>query len=97
MSHNGPRTKKLTLWIEEELIEKAKAYGKRHNKSVSELVSDYFRVLDGGVKMSLEDLPPIVKRLMGSLGSDVSIDDYKKHLEEKYLGNDTKNEPKEKK
>ncbi len=85
MCPKGPRTKKLTLWIDEGLIDKAKAYGKHSGKSVSELVSDYFRALDGGVEMSKKQLSSVTKQLLGSLKSEVSTDTYKQHLEDKYL------------
>ena len=76
---------KLTLRIDERLIKKAKTYAKRRGKSVSALVSDYFSMLEteGDRK---EKLPPKVASLRGILkGKDVSIEDYKKYLEEKYL------------
>ena len=85
MCPKGPRTKKLTLWIDEGLINKAKEYGRHSDKSVSQLVSDYFKALDGDVQMSMKQLSPITQKLLGSLKTDLSTDDYKKHLEEKYL------------
>lgn len=89
MCPKGPRTKKLTLWIDEGLIDKAKEYGKHSGKSVSEMVSDYFRALDSEVELSMQQLSPITQKLLGSLKAGASTDDYKKHLAEKYLTEDT--------
>ena len=76
---------KLTLRIDERLIEKAKSYAKRRGKSVSALVADYFSLLDTEESRK-EKLPPKVASLRGILkGKEVSIEDYKKYLEEKYL------------
>ena len=77
---------KLTLRLEDELIEKAKILARRRGKSVSKLVSEYFNYITSKELKSETDLPPIVKSLLGSMAnSDVNISDYKKHLEGKYL------------
>ena len=76
---------KLTLRIDEHLIEKAKTYAKRKGKSVSALVADYFSMLETKEERK-EKLPPKVASLRGILkGKEVSIEDYRKYLEEKYL------------
>ncbi|SHN93554.1 hypothetical protein BHECKSOX_463 [Bathymodiolus heckerae thiotrophic gill symbiont] len=75
---------KLTLRLEETLIQQAKSHAKQHDKSLSQVVSDYFQLLTNGTKNTV--LPPLTKSLVGVLESkDVDTDDYKKHLEEKYL------------
>lgn len=75
---------KLTLRLEEELIQQAKTYAKQHDKSLSQVVSDYFQLLTNGTKNTA--LPPLTKSLIGVLESKgVDTDDYKKHLEDKYL------------
>jgi Family of unknown function (DUF6364) len=56
---------KLTLRLDEEVIEHAKAYSKHAGKSVSQVVSDYFLQLEGPVQ--LEHLPPITASLRGIL------------------------------
>ena len=77
---------KLTLRIEASLIRQAKAHAKRQGKSLSQMVADYFRLLEkdaGGVE---ETLAPITRSLKGALhGTGVNEQDYRKHLEEKYL------------
>ena len=75
---------KLTLRLEESLIQQAKWYAKKHDKSLSKVVSDYFQVLTQ--KAEEVEAPPITRSLIGVLeGSGIEVDDYKKHLEEKYL------------
>ncbi len=75
---------KLTLRLEETLIKQAKSYARQHDKSLSQIVSDYFQMLSRKTQNS--NIPPITQSLIGILESqDVDIEDYKKHLEDKYL------------
>ena len=77
---------KLTLRLEDELIEKAKILARQRGKSLSRIVSEYFNYITSNEVDSNTDLPPIVKSLYGSLAnSDVDESDYKKYLEGKYL------------
>jgi hypothetical protein len=77
---------KLTLRLDEDLIRRAKSVAKKRSKSVSQLVADYFASLDKEPKQSAEDLAPIVRSLKGALrGTDVDIEDYRGHLEERHL------------
>ena len=77
---------KLTLRLEEQLIEQAKAYATHSGKSISQIVADYFKLLT-----SIPDKPapqplPLTKSLRGLLReSKLDEEDYKKHLEEKHL------------
>ena len=77
---------KLTLRLEDKLIKSAKNHANIIGKSVSQMVADYFYLLD---KKSLKkpiQLTPIVKSLKGSL-KNTNIDEsgYKSYLEDKYL------------
>ena len=75
---------KLTLRVEDSLIEQAKDYAKQNDKSLSQIVADYFRALTES-NQRLENAP-ITQSLIGVLSPlDVDEDDYKKHLEDKYL------------
>lgn len=77
---------KLTLRIDEKLIERAKSHAHKTGKSVSRIVEDYFELLpeDGGTEE--RPLSPIVSSLRGILrGASVDEDDYRRHLEEKHL------------
>lgn len=79
---------KLTLRIDEVLIEQAKQYAQERGSSLSQLVAEYFTVL---VTASEEDtsfadsLPPITRSLLGVLNeSAFEPEDYGRYLEEKY-------------
>ena len=77
---------KLTLRIDEKLIAKAKAFAKSNGKSVSQIVADYFNLLDKKNKPERTKTTPIVNSLKGSLrGSNIDEKDYHKYLEDKYL------------
>jgi hypothetical protein len=79
---------KLTLRMEEELIERAKSYSQRVGKSVSQLVSDYIKMLPeprqrNGRKP--RTLTPIVRSMKGVLrGVQIDEQDYRRYLEEKH-------------
>ena len=49
---------KLTLQMDDELIARAKAHAKKRGKSVSQLVADYFRILE-----KVEQKPPSKKNI----------------------------------
>jgi len=70
---------KITLYSDKDLIEKIKKYAKNKNTSVSAIVNEFFKSL-----LEKEKSAPITDSLAGIL-KDVKIEDYKKHLEEKYL------------
>ena len=75
---------KLTLRLEDSLIQQAKSYAKQHDKSLSQVVADYFQILTQQPKKSITS--PITKSLIGVLGtSNIDEKDYKKYLEDKYL------------
>lgn len=75
---------KLTLRLESELIQQAKEQAKQQGKSLSQVVTDYFKVLTQNSEKL--EIAPITSSLIGVLeSSDLDEDDYKKHLEEKYL------------
>ena len=75
---------KLTLRLEDSLIQQAKSYAKQHDKSLSQVVADYFQVLTQQSKKPVTS--PITQSLIGVLdASDFDENDYKKHLEEKFL------------
>ncbi len=77
---------KLTLRLEEDLIKSAKRHASIMGKSVSQLVADYFYLLDKKSSKRKQQITPIVKSLRGSLkGSGVDEKDYKTYLEDKYL------------
>lgn len=76
---------KLTLWIENDTKGFGKQWAKRHNESLSQLFSNYLLRLRESEESSF-DTTPIVNRLSGVIkGKRVTREDYKNHLEEKYL------------
>ena len=75
---------KLTLRLEESLIRQAKHYAKQHGRSLSQVVADYFQMLTRQTQQA--EIPPITRSLVGMLeAKPLDVDDYKRHLEEKYL------------
>ena len=77
---------KLTLRLDDELINRAKSYARRSGKPVSQLVAGYFSMLDNKPDKERSELTPIVRSLKGSLkGAKIGNKDYKKYLEEKHL------------
>lgn len=77
---------KLTLRMDDNLIESAKEYSAQTGKSVSRIVADLFVIIKNE-KINREDaLTPTVQSLKGILkGKQTDENDYKKYLEEKYL------------
>lgn len=77
---------KLTLRLDQRLIDRAKKHAKEQGTSVSKLVANYFEALDSPEKNTFEEsLPPITRSLVGVLeGAEVSENDYRKHLEAKH-------------
>ena len=75
---------KLTLRLEDTLIQQAKSYAKQHDKSLSQVVADYFQILTEQSKKPVTSA--ITQSLIGVLDAG-NIDEktIKKHLEEKYL------------
>ena len=79
-------TTKLTLRIDEKLIKAAKKYSAQKGKSVSKLVTEYFQLITNEKLKEEKSLTPTVRSLKGILkGKELTEQDYKKHLEEKYL------------
>lgn len=77
---------KLTLRLDEKLIECAKSFARKKGKSVSQIVSDYFATMEEQPAEREIELTPTVRSLKGALrDTDVSEQDYRHHLEGKYL------------
>ena len=77
---------KLTLRLEDQLIEQAKSYAAHAGKSVSQIVADYFKLLTSEKVKSASNSTPVTQSLRGLLReSKLDEEDYKKYLEEKHL------------
>ncbi len=80
---------KLTLTIERDIIERAKNYAKNRNRSLSDIIENYLKLLtEKEQKNEGSKLNPIVESLKGSFKMPKNMD-YKKELrdrlEKKYL------------
>jgi len=74
--------KKLTLSIDERIIERARRYSQRHNTSISRLVSNYLaRLTDSPAERRYS---PTVRRLIGILPSDTSVEEHRRRVEDRY-------------
>ncbi len=70
---------KLTLTIEQTVIDKAKKYAKRKGHSLSDIVENYLKVITNDGKKSDLEMTPIVRSLKGSFKAPSDFD-YKKEL-----------------
>lgn len=74
---------KLTLRLDDRLIASAKRHSAQSGKSVSQLVSDYFALIDANDREAV--VTPRVRSLRGVLaGSGLDEKDYRRHLEAKH-------------
>lgn len=72
---------KLTVRVPRELLENVKRYAAENNTTLTDLIEAYLRRIPA---QNPFDDAPIVRRLSGILPQDVSIQDYREHLEGKY-------------
>jgi hypothetical protein len=73
---------KLTLSVDERVVERAKQYARKRGTSVSGLVEQLLDLAASG--RDHPDLtPPILSRLRGSM-KGVDVRDYRRYLERKY-------------
>ena len=79
---------KLTLTIEQTIIEKAKKYANEKGRSLSDIIENYLKVITKEESPSNIQYSPIVRGLKGSFKAPKS-NDYKKELSkrltDKYL------------
>lgn len=79
---------KLTLTIEQAVIDKAKKYAKEKERSLSDLIESYLKTLPVDNPQDEIELTPIVKSLKGTFSAPEKLD-YKEELSnrlsEKYL------------
>ena len=75
---------KLTLRMDEDLIERGKKVARERGKSVSRLVAEYFELLS---RRPTEEpsLPPVTRSLLGiAAGSRLDEEDFRRHQREKH-------------
>lgn len=76
---------KLTLRLDDELIQSAKRFSSEHGKSVSQLVADYFALIEAGAASKETEPTPRVRSLLGALaGGTISEQDWRRHVEAKH-------------
>ena len=73
---------KMTVRVNRRLLENAKRYATQHHTTLTQLIAAYLDRIPA--ESELIDNAPIVRQLSGVLSQNVTIGDYKKHLEEKY-------------
>jgi len=75
---------KLTLRLDDRLITSAKRHSAESGRSLSQLVADFFTLIE--MEAGEVEATPRVRSLRGVLaGSGLDKSDYRRHLEEKYL------------
>jgi len=77
--------RKLTLRLDDALIETAKRASRKAGKSVSQMVADYFALIERGLAPDSKSITPRARSLFGALaGSRVSESDFRRHLAAKH-------------
>jgi hypothetical protein len=75
---------KLTLRLDDQLIAQAKLHAERSGKSLSQIVAEFFALMQRAPAVHAE-LTPTVAKLKGAWrGKDVDVADYREHLDRKY-------------
>lgn len=77
---------KLTLKLDNNVIERAKMYARKKNTSISHLVETYLNFLTNP-KDEKDEITPLVKSLSGIIDLPKNFDNkknYKKHIIKKY-------------
>ena len=78
---------KLTLKLDNQVIEKAKVYARKKNTSLSKLVEAYFEFLTSSGPSASDEITPLVKSLSGVIKPSKLSNNkeaYRKHLTKKY-------------
>jgi hypothetical protein len=73
--------RKLTLSVDEAIIERARRYSARHQTSISRLVSDFLAALAKDEPQA--ELSPPVRRLFGLLPREAGREEYRSYLDGK--------------
>lgn len=79
---------KLTLTIEQSIIEKAKKYASSKGRSLSDIIENYLKIITKEEDAKEIELTPIVKSLKGTFKEPRNFDyktELSKRLAEKYL------------
>ncbi|HEV2147245.1 MAG TPA: DUF6364 family protein [Longimicrobiaceae bacterium] len=71
-----------TLSLDSKALERGERYSERHATSLSQLVSDFLSRLP--LDEEEQELPPVVRRLLGAASGRTDEEDYREYLFEKY-------------
>lgn len=75
---------KLTLNIDQNVIEDAKTYAKNHSVSLSKLIENYLHSITKKEKTQSK-VSPLVESLTGIIPSDIDErNDYRNYIDQKY-------------
>jgi hypothetical protein len=75
---------KLTLKLDQEIIERAKEYAKNKNTSLSKLIENVLSRMTASGDFNTQ-ITPLVDSLSGIIDANrINEDDYRTYLEEKY-------------
>lgn len=77
---------KLTVRVPKRTLTIAKRYAARNNTTLTRLIAIYLEKIERSEVEEREGLSPVVQRLRGSLSGSVTEEDYRRYLEDKYLG-----------
>ena len=72
---------KLTVRVSRNILENAKRYAAQNHTTLTALIEAYLSRIPA--QQPFENAP-IVQRLSGILSPEITIEDYQKHLDEKY-------------
>ena len=72
---------KLTVRVQQDLLENIKRYAAENNTTLTDLINSYLQHI---LAQGSLDNAPIVQRLSGIMSTEVSTQDYRRYLEEKY-------------
>ena len=79
-------SKKLTLSIEQDVIEKAKRYAKLQGRSLSNIIEEYLKSISSESLINeKQELSNILKELQGSIKLSKNLKSYKEILEDALL------------
>ena len=73
---------KLTVRVPRHLLDNVKRYAQTHQTTLTQLITAYLQQIPS--ESDVLEKAPIVRNLTGLLSSELSMEDYKQHLEEKY-------------
>ena len=72
---------KFTVRVPRDLLENVKRFAAQNNTTLTDLIEAYLRRIPAQAPL---DDAPIVRRLSGVLPKNITVQDYREHLEEKY-------------